>query len=220
MNTWNEYFKIWNDARFKKGEEAHLCIQEARKRVARNSKNDWVWLKESLSNSERKWFVAEVYKFQTVPKKLFYAMLYAGILEKDPSANRVFIEPCVRSYGAYKVIERLFRYLESGSNPEKAGAVSALYWVKSNPKDENLNELKISFHSRMLNEFIENPDLEVRRRIIPMLRLEPESYPAEIRARIPVAIKIARNHHDEYIRHRVEIQLGANGPFMAIPDTR
>jgi hypothetical protein len=37
----------------------------------------------------------------------------------------------------------------------------------------------------MLREFVANPDLKVRWRIIPMLRLEPEAYPEELRALLP-----------------------------------
>jgi hypothetical protein len=71
----------------------------------------------------------------------------------------------------------------------------------------------------MLREFVANPDLKVRRRIIPKLRLEPEAYPEELRALLPVAAEVALAHADEYIRHRVEVQLGAGAPFTAIPKT-
>ena len=59
---------------------------------------------------------------------------------------------------------------------------------------------------------------ERQRGAITMLRLEPEAYPEELRPLIPVAVDVARLHPDEYIRHRVEVQLGSGGPFMAIPD--
>jgi hypothetical protein len=71
----------------------------------------------------------------------------------------------------------------------------------------------------MLREFVANPDLKVRRRVIPMLRLEPEPYPEELRALLPVAAEVALPHPDEYIRHRVEVQLGAGAPFTAISET-
>ncbi|HEX8210142.1 MAG TPA: hypothetical protein VF584_08135 [Longimicrobium sp.] len=49
---------------------------------------------------------------------------------------------------------------------------------------------------RMLREFVGNEDLEVRRRIIPQLRLEPERYPLELRPMVGRAVEIARAHPD------------------------
>ena len=72
----------------------------------------------------------------------------------------------------------------------------------------------------MLREFVGSLDSNVRRRIIPMLRLVPEAYPEEMRPLVTEAIEAAlRSHTDEYIRHRVVVQLGAGGPFMALPNT-
>lgn len=219
LMTWNEHYRAWSEVRRKPGQEAYWRMQAARKRVAENTEDDWRWLSEALSDPERKWFVADVFNFQPVPKRIFTSMLRAGVLERNPSFNRAFIEPCVRSLGGRRVLEQLLRYLEFGSDAEKAGAASALYWAGGNPRDEDLRALRDRLQSLMLREFVSNPDLDVRRRIIPMLSLEPGAYPEELRALVPKAIKVARSHPDEYIRHRVEVQLGSGGPFMAIPDT-
>jgi hypothetical protein len=217
--TWDEHYLVWSELCRKPGQEAHWRMQAARKRVAQNTPDDWRWLVEALGDSDRKWFVAGVFKFQPVPKRLFGPMLRAGVLERNPSFNRAFIEPCVRSLGARRVLEALLRYLESGTDAEKAGAASALYWSGGNPRHEELRELQDRLRCRLLQEFVSNPDLNVRRRIIPSLRLVPEAYPEELRSLILVAVEVARSHPDAYIRHRVEVQLGAGGPFMAIPDT-
>jgi hypothetical protein len=63
-----------------------------------------------------------------VPKRLFDAMIRAGVYEEDPSDNRLFVEPCVRCFGSDRTGRKLFEYARSGSNREKAGAVAALYW--------------------------------------------------------------------------------------------
>ena len=218
--SWDEHYRLWSDVCQKTGQEAHWRMQAARKRVAQNTSDDWKWLAESLTDCYRKWFVASVFKFQPVPKRLFGTMLRDGVLERDPSFNRVFIEPCVRSLGGRRVLEGLLQYLEDGTNAEKAGAVSALYWDQGNPRREDLTDLRKRLKCKMLQEFVGNPDLSVRRRIIPMLRLEPKAYTEELRSLIPKAIEIARSHPDEYIRHRVEVQLGSGGPFKAIiPDS-
>jgi hypothetical protein len=69
----------------------------------------------------------------------------------------------------------------------------------------------------MLRNFVANPNLEVRRRIIPMLRLDPEAYPEGLRALLPVVAEAARVHPGEYIRHRVEVLVGCGVPFHGHP---
>jgi hypothetical protein len=186
-------------------------------RVNRNTLEDWSWLVESLNDHERKWFVATVFERQPVPRRMFHRFLHVGVLERNPSLNQRFIKPCVRSFGARHVIERLLEYLSSGCDAEKAGAASALYWVQPR-RDENIDDLVDQCRRRCLQEFVENPDVDVRRRIVPRLRLDADLYPEELRPLLSEAIAIARSHPDEYIRHRIEIQLGGLGPYLPIPD--
>jgi hypothetical protein len=127
--TWDEHYRLWSEVRRQPGQDAHWRLMAARKRVAANTPDDWLWLTEALADPDRKWFVAAVFKFQPVPKRLFGPMLRAGVLERNP-------------------------------------------------------------------------------------------YPEELRPLIAAAVEVARSHSDEYIRHRVEVQLGSGGPFMPIPDTR
>jgi len=214
--TWDELFRRWEEARAISSKATDAPMQAARKRVARNTPDDWQWLTEALADEERRWFVALVFERQTLPRRLLGAMVRAGVLTRNPSSNRRFIEPCVEAYGGRRVLELLLRYLETGSDAEKAGAVSAEYWVRGN---EDLADLRERFRCRMLREFVGNPDLEVRRRIIPLLELDPKVYPQELRPLVPVAIQVARSHPDEYIRHRVEVQLGANVLLKPIPNT-
>lgn len=217
--TWEEHYRLWSEARHGSRDESERLMQAARKRVNRNTPDDWQWLADALADDERKSFVARLFKFQTVPGRLLGPMVRAAVVTRNPSAGRYYITPCVKSLGARRVLELLLRYMETGTNAEKAGAVSALYYAYQNPRNEDVDGLWERLRCWMLREFVHNPDLQVRRRIIPMLELEPQAYPEDVRPLIPVAIEIARSHPDAYIRHRVEVQLGAGGPFMAIPDT-
>ena len=214
--TWDEHYHRCREAR---GDEVYLRIQAARKRVAQNNPEDWEWLRTSLGDAERKWFVAAVFQFQPVPKRLVEPMLRAAVLERNPSRNRVFIDPCVRTYGTKRVCTKLLAYLETGSNEEIAGAASAFYWAWRPQPGEDVAELRTRIRAAMLQTFVRNEDLQVRRRIIPQLILEPGAYSDELRPLVRNAIEIARAHPDAYIRHRVEVQLGAGGPYKAIPDT-
>jgi hypothetical protein len=108
-------------------------------------------------------------------------------------------------------------YLQAGTDEEKAGAASAAYWVPQREGDDSDAALRLQIHCEMLRQFVNNESLEVRRRIIPMLTLDESKYPAEIRPLVARATHIARSHPDSYIKHRVEVQLGAGGPFMPTP---
>ncbi len=217
---WEEHYRLYQDARARGGNEPYLQMKSARKRVAQNTPKDWHWLSSSLDDSERKWFVAEVFRFQQLPRRLLVPMLRAGVLERDPSLNRRFIDPCVHGYGATQVCAALLEYLESGTNEEKAGAASALYWAWRPKPGENLSRLGHRIRVDMLHEFVYNEDLQVRRRIIPQLDLNVLDYSIRLWPLILRAIQIARRHSDTYIRHRVMIQMGRGGPLMPIPHDR
>ncbi|MBX3628112.1 MAG: hypothetical protein KF892_24090 [Rhizobacter sp.] len=214
---WPEYYDRWSEALPKPGPGAHLAMEEARRRVQRNTTTDWEWLSSALGDAKRKRFVALLFQRQPVPKRLLNAFILAGVLEQNPSLNRMYIEPCVRSWGGGEINRRLLRYLREGTNEEKAGAASAFYWATSNPRDEDLSELRDEIRSELLREFVENPETRVLQRIIPLLNLDAKAHPEMNRPLIKEAISIARAHPDEYIRHRVEIQLGVGGLFRPIP---
>ncbi len=116
--NWEEHYRLYLETRNRPG--AYQCLQSAQKRVAENSPEDWQWLIRSLDDNERKWFIADVFRFQQLPKRMFIPMLRAGVLERDPSLNRKFIDPCVRFYGAVRVCTILLEYMETGSNEEKS----------------------------------------------------------------------------------------------------
>lgn len=212
--TLDELYDLWERSRRNLG-LSHCHIKAARQLVSSIRGAGWSWLAEALNDNRRKWFVAAFFNSYPVPRRMLKQMLLAGVLEKDPSYNRDFIQPCLQSFGPETILIQLLEYLESGSDEEKAGAASAFYWVRGD--GESTADLRLRIRCQMLREFVHNSDLEVRRRIIPLLDLEAREYPRELRPLTKQAIDIARSHSDEYIRHRVEIQLGGCGPLMPIP---
>jgi hypothetical protein len=153
-----------------------------------------------------------------VPKRAFATMLRAAVEERDPSFNRLYVEPCVRGYGRRATVEALLRFLEEGTTRDKAGAANALYWTRLG--DDELGNLREQLDKTLLHEFIKTKDLDVRRAILGQLSLSAEDYPSDERPLIPEAIEIARRSDDAYLRHRVEVQLGQGGPFMSLPRQR
>ncbi len=204
----DELCEAWQKSRAHVG-RAKSHIKTARQLVASIGTAGWSWLSEALNDEQQKWFVAAFFNSYPVPRRLLKEMIRAAVLEKNPSFNQSFIEPCVQSFGSEAILTQLLNYLESASDREKAGVASALYWVRG---EGSTSDLRSRLRCQMLREFVNNPDLEVRRRIIPMLALDAKKYPKDLRPLIAQAIAIARSHSDEYIKHRVEIQLRVTVP--------
>src|SRR5262249_39600148 len=135
---------------------------------------------------------------------------------------------CMNAFGPRRVNEYLLRVVESGPDWRKAGAVNALYWaqvslcfvgnVPAYTPEHATPESRAAYlaladlwerNRRLYREtFVSNTNLHVRRSIIPSLNLDPGDYPESHRQLVAGAVAIARNHEDEYIRQRVEVQLG------------
>jgi hypothetical protein len=198
---------------------------------------DITWFTHALNNAEQKWFVAFIFEHLPVPAALFIPMLQAAVYERDPSFNRQFVEPCIRQSGHRLVIEALLTMFQTGTDFEKAGATNALYWAniplqylgntpafteeyataESRAARNALNDLWQRKRELFLQEFVTNSDVDVRRSLIPALDLNSDSYPDSLRHLVAAAIQIARTHSDDYIRHRVEVQLGTERLLPPLP---
>ena len=92
------------------------------------------------------------------------------------------------------------------------------YWSLYSADGENIEELINKINCWFLTEFVNNKNINVRRCIIPHLQLEAWLYPQELHSLIPTAINIGLSHSDEYIRHRIAIQLGDSSFYMPLSD--
>lgn len=61
------------------------------------------------------------------------------------------------------------------------------------------------------------PDLDVRRVLIASLDLDESAYPDTHKHLVARTIRIAREHPDDYIRHRVQLQLGETRVAYPLP---
>lgn len=64
-----------------------------------------------------------------VPRTLLDPLLLAALLEPNPSANRLFIEPCVRTFGPSEVASRIAALSDHPGVAEHGGVDKAMYWV-------------------------------------------------------------------------------------------
>lgn len=216
------------------------AVKVARQVLKNPTGLDWRWLIDGLEDGKTKWFVAAIFQRYPVPKRLFTPFLQAAIYEPNPSLNRQFVEPCIESFGHRPVNEYLLDVVEGCDNAAIAGAVAALYWANmqisfsgkvpaytlehttpdSRLAFEKLNDVWQRKGAIYLKVFVSNENLDVRRQIIPSLRLDENTYSDELKPLVKQAIEIARNHDDDYIRHRVEVQLGNEQLLRPIPDRK
>ncbi|MFE5817544.1 hypothetical protein ACFQ6S_29605 [Streptomyces sp. NPDC056479] len=158
-----------------------------------------------------------------LPERLFAPLLRAAVHDPNPSFNRQFVEPAVTAFGRRRVRTALISSLRTGSNEERAGAARAWYWTQvppqyragsSEPTPESraeweaTAELDAEWQEAALREFVANEELDVRRCLLPGLWLDPRRHRADLHDLVAEAVRIARGHSDEYLRHRVEVQIG------------
>jgi hypothetical protein len=158
-----------------------------------------------------------------VPQDWFEPLIRAAVHEPDPSFNRQLVEPAIAVFGRRRVQLALISYLDTGTAPDIGGAARAWYWAQvplsyvgdsktptpeSAAEYEAFSDLRQRFDRIALRRFVEEEDLDVRRCILPGLPLYPQAYPADMHDLVARAVQIARTSSDEYLRHRVEIQVG------------
>lgn len=157
-----------------------------------------------------------------LPEEYFDVLLRTAIYDPNPSFNRQFVDPAQIAFGRRRVQTELLRWLSEGTNQERAGAARAWYWTlaplsyrggsktptpESQAEYDAVADLRAQWREAALREFITNEHLDVRRSILPLLPLNPDHYPPGLHALVANATRIARTHPDEYIRHRVEVQV-------------
>ncbi|MFJ8434093.1 hypothetical protein ACIQ9P_22600 [Kitasatospora sp. NPDC094019] len=155
----------------------------------------------------------------------FQVLLEAAVQDPNPSFNRWFVEPALNAYGYHRVRAAMLDRLRNGTDAQRAGAARAWYWTAlpvgddDGARAEDPGALSLpgatdeaalvgEWRNAALREFVANEDLDVRRCILPGLPLRKSKYPPELHPLVETATSIARTHPDDYIRHRVEVQLG------------
>lgn len=138
--------------------------------------------------------------------------------------------------------EFLLSVIESGDDFQKAGAVNALVWAAvvvsyrfpesaDSPlrftREDAIPDTLAAFEAfedvrerekiLLLETFVSNTNIDVRRSILGHLNLDEGAYPDSHKALVAKAIHTARSHTDEYIRERLRYQLRETGLIPALP---
>jgi hypothetical protein len=97
---------------------------------------------------------------------------------------------------------------EGGTRAREVLAELQASWREAARREATSTEdLRTRWREAALREFVSNEDLDVRRCILPGLSLKPALYPDDLKDLVATAVRIARAHPDDYIRHRVEHQI-------------
>jgi hypothetical protein len=179
--------------------------------ASNNERSRWEW-----QHLARRAISLEIGR-HAVRQQWFAPLVRAAIYDPNPSFNRQLVEPALKAFGRRRVQLALLEYLKTGTDPERAGAARAWYWtgvsITRDPTAENQAEydafadLRREWRDAALHVFVTNEDLDVRRCILPGLDLRAQQYPPELRKAVAEAIRIARTHPDDYLRHRIEHQI-------------
>ncbi len=244
---WEEQYKRFITAREKRNKQENAKIKEAVQHHFQNpSREDLVWLENGLKDPNMKWFIVIIASQVTgLSDNLFNPLMDAAIDEVNPSLNRAFIDPCLVNFGPRRVNEFLLDVLETGTPFEQAGAVNAMYWAQiplsfkmknvdleadpdsqftleqateeSRKKVLALADIWKRKHLLLLEHFVKSKSVEVQQSIIPSLDLNVKNYPESHKSLVHEAINIAHSHPDDYIRHRVGVQLGTGKSLKPLP---
>ena len=172
-----------------------------------------------------KWII---FKAGIVPEALLVPTVRAGVRIADPSWNKQFIWPCVASHGRRRVLEILLDIAQRGSDQDKAGAANAWYWAdverfvcsayygpghSLEEFGDPVDDLRDRWTAWVVGEFVRNPNVDVRRSLLPWLPASYEADPAALQR----AMNIAAAHSDPYIRQRLAAQSGLSDAIPPLP---
>lgn len=129
---YEEYIKAKN---LKDKNESHHLIRKLVGRIASNFPKDnpdfLAWFTVALIHTDKKWFVVKVLeKVNPVPRSLFDDLVFASLIEQNPSFNKWFITPCVKSFGAESVKSKILALASHPQVVENEGVNKVMYWVR------------------------------------------------------------------------------------------
>lgn len=225
MNELETLFHRWQLALSRRGQEAanarDSAVKEARKLAQRPSSQVTAetWLAERLQGGERaaSFFAATVLD-GIMPKRLLSAMIAAAVREPDPSFNRSFVQPAVRCAGPARVAKELNRIFREGPTQERTGALAALYHVPFVAQRFGLGFEGVQRvpQEELLDTFLRTDSVALRREILPSLKLA-NLITGKSAAEARRVVELCRASTDDYLRTRVEVQLGGSTLLPPLP---
>jgi hypothetical protein len=129
----NQYQELVNSPTSSEQSDAiQKLIGKAASTLPKDNSESLAWFKSALNKSQSKWFVTKVMALATpVPRSMLDPLVLAALLEPNPSATKNLIEPCVRSFGAQTVKNRIQALSNEPGVSQNNGVEKATYWLPS-----------------------------------------------------------------------------------------
>jgi hypothetical protein len=107
------------------------------------------YLVDLLENSDDiydKYFVADLlYLYDNFDVDLFEPLVRIAIYHKDPSFNRIFIRPCINTFGYTMVADKLISKYNNGSDSELEVIKRLLYWIRQEETNDSVEKFRSLF---------------------------------------------------------------------------
>lgn len=129
-NAWaQEYLRLTN-APDSSTEAIQALIGQAASKLPRDNPIALSWFITALTQPTQKWFAAKVLGLaEPLPKSLIDPLLLAALLESNPSATPLFLEPCIKALGFAATAERVSQLVDTPGVKENEGVQSVRYWL-------------------------------------------------------------------------------------------
>jgi len=86
---------------------------------------------------KNQYFVADLlYLYDFFNLELFNALITTAINHQDPSFNRIFVRPCIMTYGIQVVVNKLTITFDQAESVERNGINRLTYWLRPQENGE------------------------------------------------------------------------------------
>lgn len=127
----DQYWALVNGPTQGANESLRRLLGKAASVLPKDKAEELQWFISALQEKPKKWFVAKVMEYASpVPKALLEPLLLAALREPDASSNRIFVTPCLRTFGKQEVKDRLVFLASDSVAQENDGLRKVMYWVE------------------------------------------------------------------------------------------
>ena len=128
-----ERYKALNDYFAPDYERDNEVLTKFKKNNPKLSRQQTIELVDLLKNnteSADKYFVADLlYLYDNFDKELLEPLIEIGINHRDPSFNRIFLRPCLTTFGVKTVADNLADKFKKADIAERIGISNLIYWI-------------------------------------------------------------------------------------------
>jgi hypothetical protein len=134
IKTTFEKYKALSDYFAPDYERDNEVLTEFKKKKPILSRQQTIELIDLLKNNteiDDKYFVADLlYLYDNFDREFLEPLIKTGINHKDPSFNRIFLRPCLKTFGVKTVADNLADKFNRADITDRIGISNLVYWIK------------------------------------------------------------------------------------------